>query len=378
MCITSFFAHAMRYTVNTIRMPRKVIKQETTAVDVKLLEKLSKNPKQVVKIVVLVVVGILILSVALSLMGKSFNSVRTVLNTRGVAESPALYYADEFSMGKASDGTGGALSPSMSDDVSIIVPPRGGYIEGNDAEDFEVTEYNASIETNDLAYTCAVLFNLKARSYVVFENAYEYDRGCSYTFKVAQEEVWEVLELIEGLDPKELSENSYTIKRQIENVVSEVEILEKKLASIQETLDIAVDAYDEITTIAIRSGNADNLAKIIEGRIQIIERLTNERLNVASQLDRYQKEKLRQLDRLGYTNFTVTVFENVYFDKERLIDSWKSALRTFVFDVNRIFQGITINFLTLLLSLLQWILYLLVLLFVAKYGWHFARNIWRR
>jgi hypothetical protein len=87
---------------------------------------------------------------------------------------------------------------------SMPVPQPAGTV-GGDAEEYEVTEYFASIETSDANHTCQQVTNLKSYEYVVFESSNEYDKGCSYVFKVAHENVEEVLGQIESLDPKTLS-----------------------------------------------------------------------------------------------------------------------------------------------------------------------------
>lgn len=262
---------------------------------------------------------------------------------------------------------------------SMPVPPYyGGGTSGNNAEDFEVTDYNATIETRKLEQTCEVFTDLKAKSYVIFENANESDRNCGYTFKVLHANVAEVLAIIKQLDPKDLSESTYTIKRQIDDFTSEEDILKKKLTSIDDTLKSALNAYQEITVIATRTGNAEALAKIIDSKIGIIERLTVERINTASQLDRLARAKDDQLDRLKYTRFNVNVYENKYFDGEQLKDSWKQEIRNLVNSINLAIQFVTLRLLAFLLWLLPIIIYVLVLVIVAKYGWKLVQSIWKK
>src|SRR3989339_566326 len=124
--------------------------------------------------------------------------------------------------------------------------------------------------------------NLKPREDVIFENASEYEKNCNYSFKVKRDSVKEILSIIESLDPKELNENTYTIKR----------------------------------------------------------------LN---------RSKAEQLDRLEYTYFRVYVFENKFIDREDLKDSWKTAIKSFVRDINKIAQDITINLAALLFLILEYI-----------------------
>jgi len=256
--------------------------------------------------------------------------------------------------------------------------PDGEFSPGSDAEDFEIKEYSADIRTGDLEGTCSAIEDLKSRDYVIFENSNEYDRGCSYTFKVEKDRTDEVLAILEGLDPENLSESTYTIKKRIEDFTSQTEILEKKLASINETLDSALEAYDEITGVATRTQNAEALAKIIDSKIGIIERLTQERINVTSQLERLERAKSEQLDRLEYTYFYTHVTEDKYVDGDSVRDSWKAAVKQFVRNVNEAIQGITIDLLGLLVLIIQYVIYAFILVIVAKYGWVVVKRIWKK
>lgn len=116
----------------------------------------------------------------------------------------------------------------------------------------------------------------------------------------------------------------------------------------------------------------------IGSKIGIIERLTQERININERLDRLARAKADQLDGLDYTRFNINVYENKFVDGEQLKDSWKQALRDFVANLNQVLQDVTVNLVLLVLLLAQWLLYALIVLFVAKYGWKIGKNIWFR
>ncbi len=262
--------------------------------------------------------------------------------------------------------------------VMGIMPPIYGGTTGNSAEAFEVTDYNATIETNDLDSTCGAIASWKAKDYVIFENSSTYDRGCNYTFKVEKDYVTETLAALKGLDPKELIENTRTIKNVVDDYTSQTEILQKKLAAIDQTLKNAMEAYDEITEIATKSNDASSLAKIIDSKIQIIERLTQERINVSMQLDQYARAKAQELDKLDYTYFNVAVYENKYVDGKNIADSWKQALRNFVSNINRTIQDITIGLIAFILIAIQYLIYIFILVVFAKYAWRMIRKLWKK
>lgn len=339
---------------------------------------------QVLKAAGAALVGIILLLLVFQILGSSFRSLSQGLSgavpgmaapSMGLGGGYAYDSSEAAYYGKEEDGM---AELSVRNAAAMRPVPQPSSPSGTGAEDYEVTEYNASIETRRLGDTCASFEALKAREDVVFESANAYDRGCSFTFKVEKASVEEVLAWLRDMRPRELSENTYTIKRQIDDFTNEEEVLLKKRSSIDDTLESALAAYDDITRLATNTQNAEALARIIDSRIQLIERLTGERININEQLDRLARAKADQLDRLDYTYFYVSVYENKYIDAEQLRDSWKQALRDFVRQANEVVQGITINLLLLLFFMAQLAVYALIALFAAKYGWRFAKYLWYR
>lgn len=277
---------------------------------------------------------------------------------------------------EAADEKGGNIRLS-STNIGIPTPdPRGSV--GGDAEEYEVVRYSASIEAQDSEPICNKLVGLKDLDYVVFENANEYDRGCHYTFKVEHEKVAEVLAEVESLNPKNLSENTYTVKPWLDDFTSETEILEKKLSAINETLENAIKSYDEIALLATRTQDVESLAKIIDSKINTIERLSEQRIDITAQLERLSRGKAEQLDKLDYTYFDVDVYENKFVDGESIKDSWKLAVKGLVNDINSTLQGVSVNLIAILFLVAQYVLYFFILLFIAKLLWRSTLNIWKK
>ena len=348
------------------------------------LKKMNLNPLLLAKLVGIGIVGILLLIFAFNLIAASFGPLMNRGFTSAIAPSAMpVEYSGYGGGGVAYDSNATkemdlSMAQLSARNVASTRPPSVHGTTGKTAEQFEVTQYNASIETRHLSDTCNNVLSLKARTDVIFENANTYEHGCSYTFKVEHASVEAVLALIKKLNPKELTENTYTIKSQIEDYTNQIQILEKKRASIEATLISALSAYDGITALATRTENANALAQIIDSRIGIIERLTQERININEQLDNLARAKADQLDRLDYTYFGVNVYENKFVDGQQLKDSWKAAIQDFVRNVNKVVQDLTINLILLLLFIAQWLLYAAIVLVVAKYSWKFATYIWKK
>ncbi len=270
----------------------------------------------------------------------------------------------------------GKSAPSLSV-RNIAYPNVGGAGAGDGAEDFEVTDYNASIETRNKSRDCQEILKLKSLTYVVFENNTESETSCNYVFKVKHKNVPEIVEVIKALNPRDFSENTYTIKKQVEDFTSQIDLLKKKIDSIDRTMSSALRAYDEITQLATRAQDPSSLAQIIEGKIQIIQRLTDEGINATAQLERLTRAKAEQLDRVEYTYFHVNIHENKYIDWKNIKDSWKNSIRSFFYTVNKLLQDASINVVVFVLSLIPYLIYLFILLFVGKHSWKYFKKIWQ-
>lgn len=344
-----------------------------------ILKMLKKHKSDILKISGLLLLLLIVVSVAASFgFPADFGLRRGVSVTQkagGVPSASPVYYDEAVE--SYAPGFAGEVARDIGGPIPPIVPepiPT----PGADAEEYEVTEYSAYIETRDLEDSCAVISGLKARDDVIFESANEYDKGCSYFFKVENDSAQGVLAIIEGLDPKDLSENTRTIKRVVEDLTSEEEILQRKMETIESTLEDVVTAYDSIVDLATDLDDVETLANVIDSKIRTIESLTQQRIAVAERLDRIARAKAEQLDRLEYTLFYVDIVEDKYIDAEDIRDSWKDAVQRFVDNVNIVAQGVSITLIALLLYTLQFAVYFFLLLFIVKYVWKWAKNIWKK
>lgn len=324
--------------------------------------------KMGLKIAGVVIFGLLVLGLVVSLGGFAF---RTAFNI-----SPQYSNYDK------------GYPMSMNEEVmmqkiqlstrNVSYPIIDGYVAGRDLEDFEITEYNARIKTAKLDKVCDEIESWKVQDYIIFETSNRNDTNCNYRFKVEKERTNEVLQIIKDLKPENLSINTETIKKQIEDFTSEEEILTKRLVQIEETLEDAQEAYDDVTKLATNARDVETLAKIISDKITLIEKLTTERLNTKNSLDRLSRAKLSQLDRLEYTFFNVSIYENLIIDFEALGDSWERELKNFVQEFNGMLQGISVKLLSFGAKLLQILIYLTIALLVAKYGWRGVKFVWKK
>lgn len=340
-----------------------------------LLEKYNLSLGKIAKVLGVVLLGVVVLSVGLSLVKNSLGGMR--MGSTGY-QSTGGWGEKSATMGMMdSPARGNFAAPLSTRNVMESYDYRDdGYTPGTDAEAFEVTAYSASVETRHLDRDCEAVLALKAKDYVIFESTNKSDNTCNYRFKVEHAKADEALTLIKSLDPRDLSQNIETIKRQIEDYTSREDILKKKLATIESTLDSAMLAYDEISQLARQTKNADSLASVIQSKIQMIDNLSQQKINVSGELDNLSRMKAEQLDRLKYTQFSVNIYENKYVDGEYIKDSWKQSIKSFVFDMNRVAQELSVGLVKLVVYIFQYLLYLLIVIITAKYAWRLIRGIW--
>jgi len=354
-------------------------------------KKFDTSPKNVLKMAAILCGGIFLIALIVSVGKSMFNSFGSDGMRFSVARSPGVVTTGNVMYD--SGGFGGqdiyttkeVSSYSMGDaatlsirNISPSTPPVYGGTVGNMAEAFEVTDYTATVETRNIEETCKTVLDLKALSYVIFENSNESDVNCSYRFKVEKNRVAEILATIKSLDPKDLYENSYTIKQQVDDFTSQIEILETKKASIDETLRSAVAAYNEIARLAKDNQDVTSLTKIINSKLEMIERLTSESISINARLEQLSRSKSDQLDRVDYTYFSVNVYENKFIDFGSLGDSWKQALQDFFRTINKALQDATINVIAFVFLLVPYLMYLLIILVVVKYVWRIGKRIWKK
>ncbi len=273
---------------------------------------------------------------------------------------------------------GGGISGLFSTRNAASLADNGDSGAGGAAENYETAEYHINYESRDLKKNCAAVGGLKPRPEVIFENAVESDKYCRYSFKVRRDKAGEILDFLKGLDPKDVTENIYTIQERLEDYTGQIDILEKKLAVIDDTLNRANAAYDGVSEMATEQNDAETLSKVINNKINTIKQLTQERLNTVAQLEQLRRAKSLQADKLDYTYFNVYARDNSYVDWKNIKDSWQAAVKNAIGGLSRIAQSVSVNLAVFLLEILQYAIYGAVLLVAAKYFWKAAKAIWKK
>jgi len=320
------------------------------------------SAKSIAKILGLALLGVIVLSIVVSLISFSFKTIFS-LNQNDFARP---HYAKNMMHAESSMARGGG-----------IMPPGNDFSGGVDAEDYEVKNYSGTVRTANLDETCALFEDLKSREEVIFERANRGKNNCDFGFKVFKGEEDAIVEMIQDLDPEHFNANIQSIKRSIEGYDSELDILKKKLFSIEETLESAQNAYDELTELATKKEDVETLATIISSKLELIEKLSRERLNVKERIDRFNANKQRQLDQLDFVFFNINIYEDLILDLEQIKESWHQEIKTLVRNMNDSLQDLSVGLVGFLVRFLQVLIYLGLSVFLLRGAWTGAKVIWR-
>jgi hypothetical protein len=275
--------------------------------------------------------------------------------------APEAYIADV----SARDAVGGIATKEMAIDP-IMPTPSPIAAPGVDAESYEVQDYYVSIETGNGERDCATLQSLKGREDIIFESINESLYGCNASFKVKKDAIDSVLSFLEGLNPREVNENTYTIKREVSQLETEIDILKSKLAALDTALADALASFADVEEAARQRGDVASLAQVTESKLNAIDRINASRLEVTTELDRLQRAKAETLDRMEYVYFSVNVYENEWVRGSDLKDSWVASVQQLIRDLNGFLQDLTIGFVQFALMVVKYTLYASVLYIIAR------------
>jgi hypothetical protein len=302
-----------------------------------------------------------------------FNIIKTQLPIVGEGVMPAQ---DSSVTDAAVGGYAEGVSKEMAID-RIMPEPQPIATPGADAESYEVQDYFVSIETGNGERDCNTLTTLKDREDVIFESINESLYGCNASFKVKKESVESVLSFLQELNPREVSENTYTIKREVSQLETQMDILKTKLESLDSALKDALASFAEVEAAARRSGDVASLAQVTESKISAIERINASRLDVTTELDRLERAKAETLDRMEYVYFSVNVLENEWVRGSEIKDSWVAAVQQLIRDLNGFLQDLSIGFVQFALMVVKYTLYASVFYIIARPVIFRVRRTWK-
>lgn len=291
-------------------------------------------------------------------MGRAVSGVAPLVPK--VLSGPAEYYEADVAM----DSIAGMPTPMPMYDMG-----------GPDAEEYEHKSYAANYETRKFEHTCNAIEALKPQDYVVFTSSSLGERSCAYSFNVESTHTDDVVATLKALNPRDWDESSYTVERSVEDATSEIMILKRKLESVTETLAEAEKAYDAAMTQARNGADYSAIAQIVNSKISIIERLSQQKIAIQSQIDRYEKNLGRTTDQVEYTSFSVSVSKRVVIDWESIGNTWRYELDDFIMNINKALHHLTFGLMLLVVAVIRWIIYAGVILIAIRIVWQGGKRI---
>lgn len=275
------------------------------------------------------------------------------------------------------------MAQSVSSDMAMPqMPYEMPSVNGSrNSELYQHTGYSASYETNKVQETCTTIEDLRPLPYVYFDTSSQGERSCAYTFRVDHDHADEVVAKLKALNPKDWSVNAYTVAQNIENYQDRAQELERRLASIDQTLKEAEAAFSKLTIEATQSGRVSDLTAIITERLSTVERLTNEKLSLEDQIHQLSGNSSDQIDETKFAYFTVSVSKWSYIDWQSIKDGWRSKLQSTIWDMNETLAAIVLSIPSFILTLVWYALYIGILIIAGtafvKLMMTVVRAIWR-
>lgn len=261
-------------------------------------------------------------------------------------------------------------------DMAVAPPDPGGT--GLYAEDaYEARAYRASISTGDFGRVCDTLEGWKPRADVVFEEATRSDTSARYRFKTTRAAAPDILAALKAFDPDDLTENTEVVKKQVLAYTSELDVLKKREALLQQTLLDVSTAYDELVALSKTTENVKVLATVIDDKLRYLQELSRQRIEVSREIAALAERMADLRDRIDFVYFTVDVAKYRIIDTAALRDAWVRAARDLVDAANVAVQTLTLGFLTLCLLAIKVVFFGALGIVAVKYGWRLAVRLWQ-
>lgn len=331
----------------------------------KFIKNFDWSVKSFAKIFGVLLLGTVVISIVISLF--SF-SIDTIFNSQ--KHYNQYGFEDSFieSEPRLLKSKGFSLPPNYQNQFSL----------GEDAENFEIKEYTASVKTGKLSFACNQISQLKSNDNIIFETSNEGKKSCYYQFKVKKDQEKQVLQILKDLKPESFDTKIETIKKMIDDYDSELDILEKKLLSVEDTLNKAQVAYDELTKLATKKQDIESLTKIIDSKLNLIEKLSKERITIKENIDRFNKNKSDQLQRLNFSYFNINIYEDLIVDIKELKNSWKYETKNLINNLNQVAQDLSINLINFIIRFIQVAIYIFISVGLLKLVWIVVKKIWKK
>lgn len=268
------------------------------------------------------------------------------------------------------------LAPAVGDSYypGPIPEPDTGY---NNLEAYETTDYNISARTRQFDEFCSSVRALKIQDQFDFRNISETSNHCSATFYTEEEHVGTVLATFEQFSGVDVNRNTNSVTRQRDRLESQTDILQQQLASVERTLAAAETDFDSVIAIARTEGNASELANAIRQKLQMVDSLTQRKINLTSQLSNLYRQAQDLEERIDAVQFYVSASPVIHSSPGEHERKWANAWHELTDAFTQTLIGLTTGLGIFLLAVIQYGVYILIVIVILRYLWKFLRKLWK-
>lgn len=303
----------------------------------------------------------------------SMNSVRST----GLSNSDMMY-APSFN---TSPEMGMSVSDSMGKQAesSYYYPPQpssDGYT--SELESYETTAYNVTARTKDFDTICDEVSNLKGDSQIHFRTITSNLNNCYASFFVETEKVDEVLATLTKYRGVEISRDTESVTRHKQKLESQTTILQQQLARIESSLTAAETQLTRLNQLFNSSDEVTRLSSEVTKSLQYIDQLTRQKINLISQLDNLYQQSTDLAERMDVVQFDVNITRVTPIVVDKYERQWDRAWEELKDQFTDTLIGVTAFFGIILLLVIQYTLYLLVLILILRGVWKFIQFIWKK
>ena len=324
-------------------------------------------------------VALIILAAILASLNSSRGSTSYFPN-QGVSEPSYggidVAIDEDFAMETPSMGQA-AFKNETSEYYPEPIPPVPGDGYTSSLERYETSQYRISARTKQFEEICDAVTNLKSEDAIHFKNFDSSINTCHAQFFVEKDRADGVVSLFKNFSGVKIDHSTNSVTRHKENIESQSSIVRQQLLSVTNTLTEAEVAFNEIVEFARQNKDAETLSEAIRAKLQQIDYLTQRKISLTSQLNNYAQQAADLNERIDVVRFAVNINRSnpVYPNKKS--QQWENAWNELSEHFTSTLIGLTAMFGIFLLYVVQYGIYLLVLIVATRLGWKFVKIIWK-
>lgn len=264
------------------------------------------------------------------------------------------------------------------EDLSYYPPQPNSGSYTADLETYETTSYKITGKTKQFDEVCGAIKNLKGDSEIHFKNLNESTNYCSSVFYVKDSKSKEVLNILASHRGIEYVRNTSSVTRHKQQLQSQTNILQQQLGNVQRSLYTAETQLNNLNSFYLTSDDVGTLSKRINESLQLIDQLTQRKINLTNQLNNLYQQSADLEARMGVIEFSVNVYRSNPIYPNKNSNKWEQAWDELSDTFTDTLIGLSAFFGVFLLWVLRLTIYGIVLLIVLRAIWKLIKFLWTK